>query len=153
MIEGVKMVIQKTILRKPSEIKKKWILIDAKGQTLERLASVIANILQGKNKPDYVPYWDNGDNIIVINASKIKVTGNKLEDKKYYWHSGYPGGIKERSLKEMMEKDPTFPLRKAVKGMLPKNRLARKLLRNLKIYADEKHPHQAQNPEEYKISY
>ena len=147
------MVIQKTVLVKPKDLKKKWVLIDAEGHTLGRLASEISKILQGKNKPDYTPYWDNGDNVIVINAAKIKVTGDKYNKKKYYWHSGYPGGIKERTLKEMLEKKPDFPLRKAVKGMLPKNRLARKLLRNLKIYPGENHPHLAQNPEKIEIKY
>jgi large subunit ribosomal protein L13 len=145
-IEEVNMIVYKTVLRKPSEIQKNWILIDAKGKTLGRLASFISNILQGKNKADYVPYWDNGDNVIVINARHIKVTGNKQQDKIYYWHSKAPGGIKSASYEKLLEKHPEKPLEIAVKGMLPHNKMGRKLLRNLKIYADADHPHSAQNP-------
>lgn len=142
----VNMIVYKTALRKPSEIQKSWVLIDAKGKTLGRLASVISNILQGKDKTDYTPYWDNGDNVIVINARHIKVTGNKGQDKIYYWHSKAPGGIKSASYDKLLEKHPEKPLQIAVKGMLPHNKMGRKLLGNLKIYPEADHPHSAQNP-------
>ncbi|GAB6161543.1 50S ribosomal protein L13 [Desulfothermus naphthae] len=125
---------------------RKWYVIDASGQILGRLASKIAVRLRGKHKPDFTPHVDNGDFIIVVNADKVKVTGRKLEQKKYYRHSGYPGGLKEITLKKLLEKKPERVIYNAVKGMLPKNRLARKQLTKLKIYAGPNHPHSAQNP-------
>ncbi len=145
-IKEVNMIVYKTALKKPAQIQKDWVLIDAKGKTLGRLAAFITTILQGKNKADYTPYWDNGDNVIVINARHIKVTGNKRQDKIYYWHSKAPGGIKSASYDKMIEKHPEKPLILAVKGMLPHNRMGRKLLGNLKIYPEADHPHSAQNP-------
>lgn len=125
----------------------KWYLIDAEGQTLGRLASQIANIIRGKNKPTYTPHADTGDFVVVINAEKINVTGNKLNNKIYYNHSGYAGGLKKRTLKEMLEKKPEEVLRKAIWGMLPHNKLGRKQMGKVKIYAGPEHPHEAQKPE------
>ena len=130
-----------------ADLDPKWHVIDADGKTLGRLSSEIALLLQGKHKPMYVPYLNTGDYVVVINASKVRVTGKKLEQKMYYRHSGYPGGIKQRTFNEQMERNPEMVLRQAVKGMLPKNRLGRKLLRGLKIYTGPAHPHQAQQPE------
>ena len=132
-----------------SDINESWILLDAKDKTLGRLASYIATRLRGKHKPEYTPNADLGDYIIVINASKIKVTGKKLSQKEYFRHSGYPGGIKSKSLEEMLKNAPEEVLQSAVKGMLPKNKLGKKMLTKLKIYKETNHPHQAQNP--YKI--
>jgi len=128
------------------DISNNWILIDAKDVSLGRLASFIANKLMGKDKADYAPYANKGDSIIVINSAKAKVTGKKYTDKQYYFHSGYPGGLKTFNYKDMLHKDATFPVYHAVKGMLPKNKLADVLIKKLKIYADENHPHIAQNP-------
>ncbi|HHY18711.1 MAG TPA: 50S ribosomal protein L13 [Firmicutes bacterium] len=125
----------------------KWYLIDAEGQTLGRLASQIASIIRGKNKPTYTPHADTGDFVVVINAEKINVTGNKLNNKIYYNHSGYAGGLKKRTLKEMLEKKPEEVLRKAIWGMLPHNKLGRKQMGKVKIYAGPEHPHEAQKPE------
>lgn len=125
---------------------RKWYVIDATDQVLGRLATKIANRLRGKHKPDYTPHVDNGDFIVVINADKVKVTGRKLKQKKYYHHSGYPGGIKEISLEKLLQTKPERVIYKAVKGMLPKNRLARAQLKKLKIFAGPDHPHQAQKP-------
>jgi large subunit ribosomal protein L13 len=141
----------KTYAVKKEEVTKKWYLIDAEGKVLGRVASQVAAILKGKNKAIYTPHVDMGDNVIIINAAKVKVTGSKPVKKMYYRHSGYPGGLKAVSYQEMMEKDPTFALRHAIKGMLPHNRLGRKQLLNVKIYADESHPHQAQKPEKLEI--
>lgn len=143
----MKEVGTKTYSPKPADIERKWILIDASGRTLGRLASDIARLLQGKHKTIFARHMDTGDYVIVINASKMNFTGNKLEDKKYYRHSGYPGGLKERTLGQMMQSKPEEVLRKAVKGMLPKNRLGRQMIKKLKIYAGLTHPHQAQKPE------
>ena len=132
-----------------SDIDQSWILLDAKDKTLGRLASYIATRLRGKHKPEYTPNADLGDYIIVINASKIKVTGKKLTQKEYFRHSGYPGGIKSKSLEEVLKNTPEKVLRSAVKGMLPKNKLGRKMITKLKIYKETNHPHKAQNP--YKI--
>ncbi len=145
------MEIQKTVLVKPKELKKKWILIDAKGKTLGRLATIISKKLQGKDKPNYTPYWDNGDNVIVINTKHIVLTGNKRNDKMYYYHTGYAGGIKGRNYEDMLKRNFRLPLQKAVKGMLPKNRISRDFLRHLKIYPEANHPHQAQNPEKLDV--
>jgi large subunit ribosomal protein L13 len=139
----------KTYSAKPGEVPRKWWVVDAEGKNLGRLASEIALVLRGKNKPQYTPHVDTGDFVVVVNAGKIAVTGNKLEGKIYYRHSGYPGGLRSRTLGEMLERRPTEVLRKAVKGMLPKNRLAAKQLTKLKIYAGPEHPHAAQRPEEF----
>jgi large subunit ribosomal protein L13 len=136
----------KTFVATPSTRERNWLLVDANGQTLGRLATQIADALRGKTKPEYTPHCDTGDFVVVINAEKIAVTGNKRADKKYYRHSGYPGGIKERSLNDMLERRPEEVIRKAVKGMLPRNRLARKQLTKLKVYAGPDHPHAAQQP-------
>ncbi len=137
----------KTYSAKESEIQRKWFLIDAKDKNLGRLSTEIAKILRGKNKVIFTPHVDCGDFVIVINASKIKVTGNKLDEKLYYSHSGYVGNLKSRTLKELLEKKPEFVLRHAVKGMLPHNILGRHMLKKLKIYSGDNHPHQAQKPE------
>ena len=138
----------KTYSAKPGEVPRKWWVVDAEGKNLGRLASEIALVLRGKNKPQYTPHVDTGDFVVVVNAGKVAVTGNKLEGKVYYRHSGYPGGLKSRTLGEMLERRPNEVLRKAVKGMLPKNRLAARQLTKLKIYAGPEHPHVAQKPEE-----
>ena len=137
----------KTYNAKPGEIARDWYLVDAEGKTLGRLATQIADRLRGKSKPVFTPHVDTGDFVVVINAEKIAVTGKKLEQKMYYKHSGYPGGLKERTLEEMLERRPEEVIRIAVKGMLPRNRLARKQLTKLKVYAGPEHPHQAQQPQ------
>ena len=133
------------------EIERKWFVVDAENKVLGRLASEIANRLRGKHKPNYSNHMDVGDFIVVVNAEKVKLTGNKLNDKIYYRHSGWIGGIKERSAKEMLEKKPTELLKFAVKGMLTKNTLGRKQLKKLKIYTGSEHPHAAQQPETLEI--
>lgn len=140
----------KTYSAKPCEVERKWYLIDAEGQILGRLASKIANILRGKNKPEFTPHIDTGDFVIVINADKVAVTGKKVTDKMYYSHSGYPSGLKTASYKELMEKFPARALEKAVKGMLPHNTLGAEQFNKLKIYAGSEHPHSAQQPVEIK---
>lgn len=144
--------IMKTYSAKPLEVERKWYLIDANGQTLGRLATTIANILRGKNKPQYTPNVDTGDFVVVINAKGITVTGKKETDKIYYSHSGYPGGLKSISFKDLMEKDPRKAIEKAVKGMLPHNTLGAQQFTKLKVYADDKHPHEAQKPIVYNES-
>jgi large subunit ribosomal protein L13 len=136
----------KTYSAKPREIEQKWYVVDAEAQTLGRLATRIADVLRGKGKPQYTPHVDSGDFVVVVNAEKIRVTGKKLEQKVYYRHSGYPGGLRERTLAEQLERRPEEVLRRAVRGMLPKNRLAAVQLRKLKVYAGAEHPHGAQNP-------
>jgi large subunit ribosomal protein L13 len=136
----------KTYSAKPSEIEHRWFVVDADARTLGRLATEIADVLRGKGKPAYTPHVDSGDFVIVVNAEKIHVTGNKLEQKIYYRHSGYPGGLRERTLAEQLKRRPEEVIRKAVKGMLPKNKLASVQLRKLKVYAGPEHPHTAQNP-------
>ena len=128
-----------------------WQIVDAEGKTLGRLATQIANVLRGKHKPTYTPHVDVGDFVIVVNAEKVAVTGDKREKKLYWRHSGYPGGIRSRTLGDLLEKRPEEVIRKAVKGMLPRNRLARQQLRKLKVYAGPEHPHQAQKPEQLEI--
>jgi large subunit ribosomal protein L13 len=137
---------QKTYNAKPGEVARDWYFVDAEGQTLGRLATRIAETLRGKGKPQYTPHVDTGDFVVVVNAEKIAVTGNKLDQKQYYRHSGYPGGLRTRTLREQLDRRPTEVLRVAVKGMLPKNRLAAKQLNKLKIYAGPEHPHDAQAP-------
>ena len=142
----------KTYNAKPGEIERRWYVVDAEGKTLGRLATQIADTLRGKTKPQYTPHVDTGDFVVVVNAEKIAVTGKKLEEKIYYRHSGYPGGLKERTLREQLERRPTEVLRQAVKGMLPKNRLAARQLTKLKIYAGPDHPHEAQAPKELEVN-
>lgn len=134
-----------------AKVEPKWLLVDADGQTLGRLASRIATILMGKDKAHYTPHMLSGDVVVVINAAKIKVTGKKLTDKIYYSHSGYPGGIKSISLEEQLHKDPTKVITHAVKGMLPKNKLAAEMLKNLKVYPLSEHPHSGQAPKPIKL--
>ncbi len=137
----------KTYSAKPSDIEKNWVLIDAEDQPLGRLSTVVASILRGKNKPTFTPHMDTGDNVIVINAEKVKLTGKKMTDKMYFRHTFYPGGERFTSAQDMLAKDPTSLVTKAVKGMLPKNRLGRKLLTNLRVYAGPVHEQTAQKPE------
>jgi len=137
----------KTYMAKPTDIKRQWYVVDAEGKTLGRLATQIAHILRGKHKPIYTPHLDCGDYVIVINAEKIRVTGRKLDQKFYYRHSGYPGGLKKISLREQLKRHPERVIRAAVWGMLPKNRLGRKMIKKLKVYAGPSHPHQAQKPQ------
>lgn len=141
----------KTFVPQKDAIEKKWWLINAEGVVLGRLASRVANILRGKNKANYTPFFDTGDFVIVINADKVKLTGKKEEQKLYYRHSGFMGGIKETSYKHMLAKHPDRILTHAVKGMLPKNKLNRKILKKLKVYAGTEHKHQAQKPETLKV--
>ena len=136
----------KTYSAKPSEITHDWYIIDAQGKTLGRLATLAATYLLGKHKVQFTPHIDCGDNIVVINAAQIVVTGNKLEDKKYYRHSGYPGGIKETSLAQLIERNPAAAIEKAVAGMLPKNRLTDVRMSRLKVYPASEHPHAPQSP-------
>lgn len=137
----------KTYSAKPSDINKKWVVVDVEGRALGRVATEIAIILRGKNKPGFTPHMDTGDNVIVINAEKVTLSGKKMTDKQYFRHTGYPGGVKLTTPEEILEKNPTQLLTKAVKGMLPKNSLGRELLRNLRVYAGPVHPHTAQQPE------
>ncbi len=137
----------KTYTMKPSEVEKKWHIVDADGVVLGRMASIIANILRGKHKPGYTPNIDCGDHVIVINAKKVKLTGNKLADKIYYWHTGYPGGIKSRTAGKILEgKHPERVVLKAIERMIPRGPLGRDQMRNLKVYAGPDHPHEAQQP-------
>ena len=140
------MSVEKTYIPKASEIEKEWVLVDANGQTLGRLATQIATILLGKNKPNFTPGMDTGDYVVVINCERIRVTGNKMEQKFYYRYSGYPGGLKKISLRDQLQKHPERVVRSAVWGMLPHNKLGRKLLKKLKVYAGPEHPHDAQQP-------
>jgi large subunit ribosomal protein L13 len=136
----------KTYALKASEIERQWWLVDATDQTLGRLATRIATLLEGKHKPIYTPHLDSGDHVVVVNAAKVKVTGNKLLQKTYYRHSNYPGGLKEESLQTLMARKPEIVIERAVKGMLPQNRLGRAMFKKLKVYAGADHPHQAQQP-------
>jgi large subunit ribosomal protein L13 len=137
----------KTYIAKPGEIAREWYVVDAEGQTLGRLATQIADTLRGKRKPQFTPHVDTGDFVIVVNCEKIQVTGNKLDQKMYHRHSGYPGGLRSRTLREQLDRRPTEVIRTAVRGMLPKNRLARQQLTKLKVYAGPEHPHVSQNPQ------
>lgn len=137
----------KSFMASPSTVERKWYVVDAEGKTLGRLASEVANVLRGKNKPIYTPHIDTGDYVIVVNAEKVKVTGKKLDQKIYYHHSEYVGGMKEATLKEMMQKKPEFVITHAVKGMLPKGPLGRQMLKKLHVYAGPEHNHAAQKPE------
>lgn len=141
----------KTYVTKPADIERNWYIIDAEGQTLGRLASKIAELLRGKHKPIYSPSVDCGDYVIVLNAEKIEVTGRRMDQKVYYRHSQYPGGLKSITLREQLEMHPTRPISLAVKGMLPKNSLGRKMFKKLKVYAGSEHPHEAQQPVPYEL--
>ncbi|MFH0977096.1 MAG: 50S ribosomal protein L13 [Spirochaetota bacterium] len=145
------MSLQKTYSMKAGEIEKRWFIIDAEGKILGRIATKIADILRGKHKPSFTAHLDMGDNIVVINAEKIVLSGTKEEDKQYYSHSHYPGGIKFRSIKKIRAEKPEYILEHAVKGMLPKSKLGKQLFTNLKIYKGAKHPHQAQKPEKLEV--
>lgn len=141
----------KTYVPKQGEIQKNWHLIDAEGKVLGRVAAEAAKLLRGKHKTAYTPYLDCGDNVVIINAAKIRVTGTKAEDKMYYRHSGYPGGLREDTLRETLERHPTRAMELAIKGMLPHNRLGRKLATHLRVYADARHEQTAQNPQPYEV--
>ncbi|MGQ9909697.1 MAG: 50S ribosomal protein L13 [Candidatus Flexifilum sp.] len=145
------MAIIKTYTPKPQDIEKKWWIVDAEGQVLGRLASKIASILRGKHKPIYTPNIDVGDYVIVINADKIVVTGDRMDEKKYYRHSKYQGGLTETTLRDMLKRHPERPIEFAVKGMLPKNALGRAQFKKLKVYAGTEHPHAGQNPEKLEL--
>lgn len=141
-----------TKMFKREESDPKWYVVDGSGQPLGRLASQVAAILRGKHKPTFTPHMDTGDHVIVINADKVVLTGNKLSQKKYYRHSGYPGGLKEKTYEELMNENPELAVEKAVKGMLPHNKLGRKMLKKLKVYRGDSHPHQAQQPEVWELN-
>ncbi|MGM0421170.1 MAG: 50S ribosomal protein L13 [Bacillota bacterium] len=141
----------KTYNAKKEEIDRDWYIVDAENKILGRLASEVAQVLRGKHKPEFTPHVDTGDYVIVINAEKVKLTGNKWQDKKHYSHSNYPGGIKETSYAELRDKDPEFIIKKAVRGMIPHNKLGREIIKKLKVYAGTNHPHQAQQPKELEL--
>lgn len=147
----MKAKLQKTFTPTPADIEREWFVVDAADQTLGRFASDIANILRGKHKPTYAPHMDGGDFIVVINAEKVAVTGNKALQKRYYRHSGYPGGLREFSFEQMRERYPERIIEGAVRGMLPKNKLGRQMLSKLKVYAGPEHPHSAQKPQPLEI--
>jgi len=136
----------KTYTARAEDMEREWFLVNAEGKTLGRLASEIAQVLRGKHKPIYTPHLDCGDYVIVVNAEKVRVTGRKLDQKMYYHHTGYPGGIKSISLRNQLQRHPERVLQAAVRGMLPKNRLGRRMLKKLKVYAGDSHPHEAQQP-------
>jgi large subunit ribosomal protein L13 len=136
-----------TFIAKKDEVERNWVLVDAKDKVLGRLAADVASILRGKTKPTYTPHIDVGDFVVIINADKVKLTGRKLEQKKYYHHSGYMGGLRERTARQVMEKKPEEIIKHAVKGMLPKNSLGRSMFKKLKVYTGENHPHEAQQPQ------
>jgi large subunit ribosomal protein L13 len=138
----------RTYVPKQEEIERRWVVVDASDQVLGRLATEVSRVLRGKHKPEYTPFLDTGDFVVVINAKNVRLTGRKEQDKKYYRHSGRPGSLRTTSLREMLEKHPDRVIREAVWGMLPKNRLGRKLLRKLKVYSGPEHPHEAQQPSE-----
>ncbi len=141
----------KTFTLKKEEIEKKWWLIDADGKILGRLATEVATLLRGKRKPEFTPFIDCGDFVVIVNAEKINVTGKKIEQKKYYSHSGYPGGLKVNTLEELLDKKPEEVIRKAVWGMIPKGKLGRAVYKKLKVYKGPEHPHDAQKPQEYRF--
>ena len=143
----MKAKLQKTFTPTPADIQREWFIVDATNQTLGRLASDVANILRGKHKPTYAPHVDGGDYIVIVNADKVMVTGNKSLQKTYYRHSGYPGGLSELTFEEMQKRYPERIIETAVRGMLPKNKLGRKMIAKLKVYAGEEHPHDAQKPQ------
>ncbi len=141
----------KTIYADPSTVQRNWYVVDAEGVVLGRLATKVASVLRGKHKPEFHPSQDLGDFVVVVNADKIRVTGNKLTQKMYYRHSGYPGGIKSETLQKVLKRAPERPVERAIRGMLPKNRLGRKLFTHLKVYAGPNHPHGAQKPQPLEI--
>ncbi len=141
----------KTVSTRPQDVDRTWFVVDAEDKTLGRLATEIAHRLRGKHKPEYTPHVDTGDYIVVVNAEKVRVTGNKFNDKMYYRHSGYPGGIKEMNFKDMQDRHPERIVEKAVKGMLPKNPLGRAMFKKLKVYSGAEHPHAAQQPQPLEI--
>ena len=141
----------KTFVAKPSDRQRNWYVVDAQGKTLGRLATQIADVLRGKRKPTYTPHIDTGDFVVVVNAEKISVTGKKLSDKRYYRHSGYPGGLRSISYGALLAKSPERMVEKAIRGMLPKNTLGRQMLSKLKVYAGPEHPHKAQQPVPFEI--
>jgi large subunit ribosomal protein L13 len=141
----------KTFVATSENRQRDWYVVDAEGKTLGRLATQLADVLRGKRKPEYTPHCDTGDFVVVVNAEKVAVTGNKREQKRYWRHSGYPGGIRSRTLGDLLERRPEEVIRRAVKGMLPRNRLARQQLRKLKVYAGPEHPHEAQKPKPLEI--
>lgn len=141
----------KTYMQRKEDVSRNWYVVDANGQTLGRLATQVANVLRGKNKATYTPHVDGGDYVIIINAEKVNLTGNKLDGKIYYNHSRYTGGLRERTAREMVEKYPVEMVERAVKGMLPKGRLGRQMYKKLFVYAGENHPHMAQKPVEMKV--
>jgi large subunit ribosomal protein L13 len=141
----------RTFIPKKDDIEQKWWLIDAEGRVLGRLATEVADLIRGKRKPQFTSHLDTGDFVVVVNAEKVKVTGRKLEQKKYYSHSLYPGGIKEETLKDLLAKKPEEVIKKAVWGMVPKGKLGRALYKKLKVYRGPSHPHEAQDPQEYKF--
>jgi large subunit ribosomal protein L13 len=143
--------LQKTYVTKKEDVQRKWYVVDAAGQTLGRLAAQVASFLRGKHKPVYSPSVDVGDYVIVVNAEKIQVTGRKLDQKMYYRYSGYPGGLKELTLRNLLKKHPTRVIEHAVRGMLPKNRLGRRMFKHLKVYAGPEHPHEAQQPQRLEL--
>lgn len=142
----------KTFIAKPDEVNRKWLVVDAEGKVLGRLATEVATILRGKHKPIYAPHMDVGDHVIIINAGKVRLTGRKAQTKRYYRHTGYPGGLRSESFSELLSKHPERILEKAIWGMLPHNRLGRKMYKKLKIYSGTEHPHEAQKPEKYEIA-
>lgn len=143
--------MRNTYMQKKEDVKRNWVVIDAEGQTLGRLATQAAHVLRGKHKPTYTPHIDGGDYVIVVNADKVNLTGNKLDDKIYYNHSGYTGGLRERTARVMKEKYPVEMVERAIKGMLPKGRLGRQMYKKLFVYAGSEHPHAAQKPVEMKV--
>ena len=150
-IKKKKKKIMKTFMLRKEDVEHKWYVIDAENQILGKVAEKAATYLKGKHKPTYTPHLACGDNVIIINAEKVKLTGNKLSDKMYYNHSGYPGGLRERNAKTMIEKYPVEMVERAVKGMLPKNRLGRQIFRQLFVYAGSEHKHEAQKPERLEV--
>jgi large subunit ribosomal protein L13 len=145
------LAMEKTYVTKPAEVVREWFVVDAEGKTLGRLASEVARILRGKHKPIYSPSVDTGDYVIVLNAKKIRVTGRRLDQKKYYSYSGYMGGLSEITLRDQLDRYPNRVIESAVKGMLPKNKLGRQMIKKLKVYPDDKHPHKAQQPSELEL--
>lgn len=143
----------KTFSQKPAEVEKKWVLIDAEGLVVGRLASIVANRLRGKHKPTFTPHVDDGDNVIIINADKVVLTGRKYDNKKYYWHTGHPGGIKERTARDILEgRFPERVVEKAIERMIPRGPLGRRQMKNLRVYAGADHPHTAQQPEKLDVA-
>lgn len=137
----------KTFMAKAADISRKWYIVDAAGKPLGRVATQVATVLRGKHKPEFTPHVDTGDHVIIINCEKVVLTGHKLDQKFYYHHSGYPGGLRKTSYRDMMKRKPLFVMRKAVQGMLPKNRLGRQMIKKLRLYTDSEHKHEAQMPE------